>query len=128
MEMCYDGTLVMPANYAVVSEDEMTYVDGGFYMTHEDCQIFVMALGLTVSSNAPAIATAISAMGGTGLATLAGSGPGLGLIVGIVGVGYLTIQAKDFAESLCGALSSGKGVDVSVGWYWFVPKLEFTVQ
>jgi len=30
MEMCYDGTLVMPANYAVVSEDEMTYVDGGF--------------------------------------------------------------------------------------------------
>lgn len=29
MEMCYDGTLVMPANYAVVSEDEMTYVDGG---------------------------------------------------------------------------------------------------
>ena len=30
MEMCYDGTLVMPANYAVVSEDEMTYVDGGW--------------------------------------------------------------------------------------------------
>lgn len=29
MEMCYDGTLVMPSNYAVMSEDEMTYVDGG---------------------------------------------------------------------------------------------------
>lgn len=29
MEMCYDGALVMPKNYAVVSEEEMTYVDGG---------------------------------------------------------------------------------------------------
>lgn len=29
MEMCYDGALVMPNNYAVVSEEEMTYVEGG---------------------------------------------------------------------------------------------------
>lgn len=29
MEMCYDGALVMPSNYAVMSEDEMTYVHGG---------------------------------------------------------------------------------------------------
>ena len=29
MEMCYDGALVMPRNYAVVSEEEMTYVEGG---------------------------------------------------------------------------------------------------
>ncbi|MCQ2464654.1 MAG: hypothetical protein MJ095_03620 [Oscillospiraceae bacterium] len=29
MEMCYDGALVMPNNYAVVNEEEMTYVDGG---------------------------------------------------------------------------------------------------
>ena len=29
MEMCYDGTLVMPSSYAVMSEDEMTYVEGG---------------------------------------------------------------------------------------------------
>ena len=30
MEMCYDGKLVMPANCAVISEEEMTYVDGGW--------------------------------------------------------------------------------------------------
>lgn len=30
MEMCYDGALVMPKNYAVVNEEEMTYVDGGW--------------------------------------------------------------------------------------------------
>lgn len=29
MEMCYDGALVMPSSYAVMSEDEMCYVDGG---------------------------------------------------------------------------------------------------
>lgn len=30
MEMCYDGALVMPSSYAVMDEDEMTYVEGGF--------------------------------------------------------------------------------------------------
>lgn len=29
MEMCYDGALVMPSNYAVMSEEEMIYVEGG---------------------------------------------------------------------------------------------------
>lgn len=29
MEMCYEGALVMPSSYAVMSEEEMTYVEGG---------------------------------------------------------------------------------------------------
>lgn len=29
MEMCCDGALVMPRSYAVMSEEEMTYVEGG---------------------------------------------------------------------------------------------------
>lgn len=29
MEMCYDGTLVMPSSYAVMDEEEMTYVEWG---------------------------------------------------------------------------------------------------
>ncbi len=33
MEMCYDGALVMPKNYAVVNEEEMTYVEGGARFT-----------------------------------------------------------------------------------------------
>ena len=47
MEMMYNGTLVMPKNYAVVDEEEMTYVDGGWcvdthwwgwnlYLTHNE--------------------------------------------------------------------------------------------
>lgn len=29
MEMCYDGALVLPSSYAVMDEEEMTYVEGG---------------------------------------------------------------------------------------------------
>ena len=29
MDMCYEGTLVMPSSYAVMNEEEMTYVEGG---------------------------------------------------------------------------------------------------
>lgn len=29
MDMCYDGALVMPSSYAVMDEEEMTYVEGG---------------------------------------------------------------------------------------------------
>lgn len=29
MEMCYDGALVMPSSYAVMDNDEMTYVEAG---------------------------------------------------------------------------------------------------
>ena len=29
MELCYDGALVMPSSYAVMNEEEMSYVEGG---------------------------------------------------------------------------------------------------
>ena len=29
MEMCYNGSLVMPCNYAVINDNEMEYVEGG---------------------------------------------------------------------------------------------------
>ena len=33
MEMSYNGALVMPGNYAVVSNEEMEYIDGGWSHT-----------------------------------------------------------------------------------------------
>lgn len=32
MEMCCNGALVMPQNYAIIDESEMTYVEGGYYV------------------------------------------------------------------------------------------------
>lgn len=126
MEMCYDVALVMPKNYAVVSDDEMTYVDGGYYMNHDECLALAGALCITAAEGAPAIAAAISAAGGAGLSAIAGSVPVLGWVVGLVGAGYLIFQAKEFSEALCTALVYDKGVDITIGFYWFVPKLKFT--
>lgn len=33
MDMCYDGTLVMPSSYAVMDEEEMTYLEGGISLS-----------------------------------------------------------------------------------------------
>lgn len=41
MEMTYSGAMVMPANFAVVDEEEMTYLDGGGWM--EDIVIGVFS-------------------------------------------------------------------------------------
>lgn len=37
MEMTYDGALVMPSNFAVVEEEEMTYLDGGVFVSKNKC-------------------------------------------------------------------------------------------
>lgn len=34
MDMCYNGVLVMPSNYAVMDEEEMTYVEGGVTLSY----------------------------------------------------------------------------------------------
>lgn len=82
MEMCYDGALIMQKNYSVVTEDEMTYVDGGWcienkwwgyniYLTHKErknitlCQIAAGAI--------------------TGLASLGISSTIINTLAGIIG-------------------------------------------
>lgn len=35
MDMCYDGTLVMPSSYAMMEEDEMCYIEGGSAHTYK---------------------------------------------------------------------------------------------
>ena len=34
MEMCYEGAMSLPSSYAVMNEEEMTYVEGGFSYTY----------------------------------------------------------------------------------------------
>lgn len=54
MEMCYDGALVMPSNYAVMNEDEMTYLEGGIKCKTLgkiiDCSITVISFMCGVGS------------------------------------------------------------------------------
>lgn len=39
MDMCYDGTLVLPSSYAVMDEEEMCYLDGGTAKTFKNNMI-----------------------------------------------------------------------------------------
>lgn len=41
MKMCYDGALVMPSSYAVMNEEEMTYVEGGGTITVKFSKDFI---------------------------------------------------------------------------------------
>lgn len=54
MEMCYDGTLVMPSSFAIMNEEEMTYTEGGARVT----------VGIQIKSNSFIIGL-LGAIGGT---------------------------------------------------------------
>lgn len=46
MEICYDGALVMPSSYAVMNEEEMTYVEGGWYIPRGVAAAAIDVIGL----------------------------------------------------------------------------------
>lgn len=54
MEMCYDGALVMPSSYAVMDEEEMYYVEGGKYLSKNQCINGLATIGI----NSPQLAIA----------------------------------------------------------------------
>lgn len=80
MEMCYDGALVMPGSFAVMSEEEMTYVEGGIkaqrYMKAGDAE-------KELAANAAIYGAAGTGAGIGGLALgLTGLGIGVFLVAG----------------------------------------------
>lgn len=65
MEMCYaEGALVMPSSYAVMSEDEMTYVEGGALKKWQKALVVgvvaVASVGLLTAVATGALALAIA--------------------------------------------------------------------
>ena len=119
MEMCYDGALVMPSSYALMSEDEMTYVEGGFHISQTTVQTICSIATLGVAA-----ATYVKQFGMPRAITLIGTKICAvskailnfvktniaGIIVGIViglGIAYL---APKFAEAAC------KRVGIEITW------------
>ena len=50
MDMCYDGALVLPSSYAVMDEEEMTYLEGGkeiANLSKKQCINGLCAIGLS---------------------------------------------------------------------------------
>ncbi len=83
--MCYNGTLVMPSNYAVVTDNEMEYVEGGGTLAITLKKDFLRDL-VTASCSAIGIIVGTIIVGGSsgGTAAVVGGaiGGALGWIIG----------------------------------------------
>ena len=120
MEMTYDGALVMPKNFVAVDEEEMTYVDGGLYISNATFWNCCKACFYCVAFN-PVGATLVAigaykayTLLAAGIATVAAK---LGCISRILAVAFAVIGGAALLG--CGwdivdALIQGKGVDFSV--------------
>ena len=84
MEICYDGALVMPKNYAVVNEEEMTYIEGGEWITVTFSRDFLRDCITAGSSFAyGAICAAVGTLGTPVAAAIFGAfGAAYGWIIG----------------------------------------------
>ena len=116
MDMCYDGTLVMPSNCVVMDEEEMTYVEGGAYYSGKDCRQICAALvgsgaAMILAAGTAAIASKIfkyaSVIGGV-----------LGKVISAV-VGLAIAGLCKIAYGLGYGAVSGRGVNISAcPWPW----------
>lgn len=127
MEMCYDGALVMPNNYAVVNEEEMTYVDGGVFISHQSIVDFVSVIAANPYETA-SLAYALRASCGYVAGWLMSFGPA-GLVAAGVLAAYISGQASNIASALYNDLVCfKKGVDVSLDFWFGVPYACFTAR
>jgi hypothetical protein len=119
MDMCYDGTLVMPSNCVVMDEEEMTYVDGGFYISNSNLKKAICVIGINP------IPSVLAAIGYYKLCALVSSGVAaifkfLGSFAGVAGalvgavIGALT--AGSIAVTVVDALWERKGIRVGFTW------------
>lgn len=80
MEMCYDGTLAMPSSYTVMSEEEMTYLEGGYwYKKNFSSKANIAYKNLMDGGNAAWALALGGIVGGAALAGPYGAVAGLGI-------------------------------------------------
>ncbi len=107
MDMSYDGVLVMPSNYAIMNNEEMTYVDGGGTLKIKIKQnsFIISCLQAVGSSLTFAKATAALAAAGVAIATA--------IELGTAGTG--TLYAGAFLLAWGGVIPVIAGAAVSYG-------------
>ena len=82
MEMCYNSELVMPNNYVVINEEEMTYVDGGWDLKWNVTKTWGIPTGVNVTLTATVSECAWIVAAGAAFAGVCGAA---GLAVPVVG-------------------------------------------
>jgi hypothetical protein len=110
MEMCYDEALVMPCNYVVMEQDEMMYIDGGFYISNSTITDSLHAIGFAIRNvGVGALTSAI-----TPLLPLAFSWINAVPVVGWTIFGIICASAAVVAGYVATAIVTGKGIDISL--------------
>lgn len=128
MEMCYNGTLVMPSSYAVMDTEEMTYTDGGLYFNKSAVQGIVMSV-CSYPSSVSVIANGIKASCVWVSVKLGAAFGAAGWAIGCALSTWVWSQAAVIAERLFSAVMRKKGVDFKVGWQWgIIPCVEGTIR
>ena len=88
MELCYEGALVMPSSYAVMNEEEMTYVEGGFYLNKDKCITLATYMSMLTGLNVTA------------------------KVIGVLLVAVGAIELATFSNGVLGAYRNGSGVSM----------------
>ena len=89
MEMCYNGALVMPSNYAIVNDNEMEYVEGGGTLAITLKKEFLRDF-VTASCSAIGIIIGTIIVGGSSAGTAAVVGGAIGGALGWIIGGTLS--------------------------------------
>lgn len=119
MEMTYGGALVMPSSYAMMDEEEMMYLEGGYYINNVTIRAgvtsFIMASGYSLTYAIAALTPVTLALKAvwakvcTWVGAMFGSGPGA--VIGAV-FGWLT------AANVCGKIAlaaiTNKGIEITL--------------
>lgn len=102
MDMCYDGTLVMPSSYAMMEEDELSYVEGGGWSTYKGMEAL---LAITMICGCAFAFGKLTQTAGAALVASASTGVGLVAAIGCaIGVAiFATAAAYQGTLAVCAA-------------------------
>lgn len=124
------SNLVMPVHYTELDSEEMSYVEGGLYLSYSLMNSFVVASGKAGAnvwgSVGAMLAPTVAALGGlksalfsalSAIAAWFNSIPVVGQIICL----WALANAAYLVGSMVSAYVQKKGVDVSIKWKWFIP-------
>lgn len=120
MEMCYNGNLVMPSNSVYISEEEMTYVDGGgIYISNSNLHTLTAVFLSVYSTNATLIAAGITIVASTVSRIVSKITAWIfsvfgGFAASCFGWAIGTFCGWEFGRAYFTAMVRGKGIDI--GW------------
>lgn len=113
MEMCYDGTLVMPSSYAVMDVEEMMYLEAGGTVSITFTKDFLrdcITAGCCLAGGIIGLLIGGGASGGTAAAIASLAGGAIGWIIG--------------GAIARGTVKENKTLSV---WVPFVPSKSYTI-